>query len=150
MIEIVKIKENKKRFLDLLLLADEEEKMIDKYLNTGEMFALYDQDLKSVCVVEQISKNTFEIKNIATYEQYQRKGYGYKLLEFVLNHYKNKCDTMYVGTGDLTSIIDFYKKLGFRFSHKVKNFFIDNYNHPMYENGTQLIDMVYLKKDLKD
>ena len=53
---------------------------------------------------------------------------------------------MYVGTGDLTYIIDFYKKCGFKFSHKLKNFFVDNYNHPIYEDNTQLIDMIYLKK----
>lgn len=148
MIEIVKIKENKKRFLNLLLLGDEEENMIDRYLEDSEVFALYDQDLKSICVVKQLSKTEFEIKNVATYEKYQRQGYGYNLIKFVLKHYENKCETMYVGTGDLASIIKFYKKNGFKFSHKVKNFFIDNYNDPMYENGTQLIDMIYLKKEL--
>jgi len=30
--EIVQIQNNKKQFLDLLLLADEQERMIDKYL----------------------------------------------------------------------------------------------------------------------
>ena len=45
------IKENKKQFLDLLLLADEQENMIDKYLFKGDLFALYDDDLKSVCCV---------------------------------------------------------------------------------------------------
>ena len=148
--EIEKIKKNKKKFLNLLLVGDEEEKMIDIYLKDSEMFALYDQDLKSICVVKQLSKTEFEIKNIATYEKYQRQGYGNKLLKFILNHYKNKCETMYVGTGDSAWIIDFYKKFGFKFSHKVKNFFIDNYNHPIYENNVQLIDMIYLKKNLID
>jgi len=147
MMEIVKIQENKKKFLDLLLLADEEEKMIDRYLNDGEMFALYDSDLKSVCVVKQLSKTEYEVKNIATYEKYQGQGYGFKLMEFILNHYKSKCESIYVGTGDVKWILDFYKKCGFEFSHKVKNFFIDNYDHPMYENNVQLIDMIYLKKD---
>jgi ribosomal protein S18 acetylase RimI-like enzyme len=146
--EIIKIENNKKMFLDLLLLGDEEENMIDRYLEDSEMFALFDQDLKSICAVKQLSKTEFEIKNIATYEKYQRQGYGYSLIKFVLNHYKDKCVTMYVGTGDLPSIIDFYKKFGFKLSHKVKNFFLDNYDHPIYENNTQLIDMVYLKKDL--
>ena len=45
--EVEIIRENKKRFLDLLLLADEQESMIDKYLERGEMFALYDGDLKN-------------------------------------------------------------------------------------------------------
>lgn len=33
-----KIITRKKRFLDLLLLADEQESMIDRYLERGEMF----------------------------------------------------------------------------------------------------------------
>ena len=37
---IEKITENKKQFLDLLLLADEQESMIDRYLESGDMYAL--------------------------------------------------------------------------------------------------------------
>lgn len=59
---IERITENKKRFLDLLLLADEQEDMIDRYLPDGELFALYDDDLKSVCVVVRIDKETCELK----------------------------------------------------------------------------------------
>ena len=42
----------------------------------------------------------------------------------------------------------FYEKCGFRRSHIIPNFFIDNYDHPIYECGKQLIDMVYLQKKL--
>jgi hypothetical protein len=38
--KIEKIIENKQQFLDLLLLADEQENMIDKYLASGDLFAL--------------------------------------------------------------------------------------------------------------
>ena len=54
---IEKIIENKKQFLDLLLLADESEYMIDKYLDSGDLFALYDDDLKSICVVVPINRS---------------------------------------------------------------------------------------------
>ena len=47
------ITHHKTDFLDLLLLADENETMIHRYLDRGEMYALYDPDLKSVCVVTQ-------------------------------------------------------------------------------------------------
>ena len=66
--KIEKIIENKKQYLDLLLLADESEEMIDKYLEIGDMFALFDDDLKTICVVLGIDKETCELKNIATYE----------------------------------------------------------------------------------
>ncbi|MEX1308569.1 MAG: GNAT family N-acetyltransferase, partial [Eubacteriales bacterium] len=39
---IIKITENKKQYLDLLLLADEQEDMIDRYLTRGDMFVLDD------------------------------------------------------------------------------------------------------------
>ena len=141
------IKSNKKDFLDLLLLADEQESMIDKYLERGELFALYDGDLKSVCVVTQESDDACELKNIATYEKWHGKGYGSKLLKYIFSHYKDKYTTMLVGTGDSPWILEFYEKNGFRISHRIKDFFIDNYDHPMFEDGVQLIDMVYLKRN---
>lgn len=55
---------------------------------------------------------------------------------------------MLVGTGEVPSILSFYKHFGFEPSHRIENFFTDNYNHPMFENGIQLVDMVYLKKGL--
>ena len=145
--EVEIIRENKKRFLDLLLLADEQESMIDKYLERGEMFALYDGDLKSICVVTQEGDDIFEIKSLATYEKYQRQGYGSKLIQYIFEHYQNRCKTMLVGTGDIPFILSFYEHRGFILSHRVKNFFIDHYDHPMFDNDIQLIDMVYLKKD---
>ena len=39
---IKKVTGEKKEYIDLLLLADEQESMIDKYLEKGEMFVLDD------------------------------------------------------------------------------------------------------------
>ncbi len=145
---IEKITENKKQYLDLLLLADESEDMIDRYLESGDMFALFDDDVKTVCVVAAIDKETCELKNIATYEKYQGRGYGKVLIKNISDFYKNDYKTMQVGTGDAPAILSFYKNCGFKISHRLKNFFTDNYDHPMFEDGIQLIDMVYLKKKL--
>ncbi len=146
--KIEKITKDKKRFLDLLLLADEQENMIDKYLTCGDMFALYDNDLKSICVVVSIDEEACELKNIATYKEYQGKGYGRALITFISDFYKNEYKIMLVGTGETPTILSFYKNCGFKESHRVKNFFTDNYDHLMFEEGVQLVDMVYLKKDL--
>ena len=146
--KITKIEDSDKiNFLELLLLADEELKMLEKYLYRGEMFALYDENLKSVCVVTQESEDVCELKNIATDEKWQGKGYGSKLINHIFSHYKGKYTTMLVGTGDSPWILEFYEKNGFRISHRIKDFFIDNYDHPMFEDGVQLIDMVYLKRN---
>ncbi len=145
---IEKIINNKKKYLDLLLLADESEDMIDRYLESGDMFALFDDDVKTVCVVAAIDKETCELKNIATYEKYQGRGYAKALINYISNFYKNDYKTMQLGTGDIPAILSFYENCGFKISHRLKNFFTDNYDHPMFEDGIQLIDMVYLKKKL--
>ena len=144
--EIKKVTSDKKKFLDLLLLADEQENMIDRYLERGEMFTLYEDGLKAVCVVPAEGKGIYEIKNIATVPAFQRKGYGKKLIDFLFGYYYDKCSVMLVGTGDVFSTVSFYEYCGFSISHRIKNFFTDNYDHPMYEDGVQLVDMVYLKK----
>lgn len=146
---IEKIIKNKKQFLDLLLLADEQENMIDKYLSRGDLFALFDDDLKSVCVVVKINSETCELKNIATYEKYQGKGYGRILMNFISDFYKNDYKSMLVGTGETPAILSFYEHCGFEKSHRIKNFFTDNYDHPMFDGDIQLVDMIYLKKNLK-
>jgi GNAT superfamily N-acetyltransferase len=132
-VKIEKIIENKKQFLDLLLLADEQENMIDKYLPSGDLFALYDDDLKSVCVIVPINCETCELKNIATYEKYHGKGYGRALINFIFDFYKNDYKTMLVGTGETPTIMSFYESCGFEKSFRVKDFFTDNYDHPIFE-----------------
>ena len=150
MIRIKKISNDKKQFLDLLLLADEQENMIDRYLPHGDLFALYDDDLKSVCVVVRINSETCELKNIATYAKYQGKGYGRTLINHISDFYKNEYKTMLVGTGETPGILSFYKSCGFEISHRIKNFFTDHYDHPMFDGDIQLVDMIYLKKRLQE
>lgn len=146
MINIYPIFYNKKQYLDLLLLADEQESMIDRYLERGEMFVLADNnEVKASCVITEEGNGTCEIKSIAVYPQFQRKGYGKKLIFFLLEHYKMRCHTMLVGTGDSPITISFYKSCGFIYSHRIPNFFTDNYDHPIFEAGKQLKDMIYLK-----
>lgn len=142
---IKKLTQNKKEYIDLLLLADEQEDMIDKYLERGEMFVLEDDGIKAECVVTKEADGIYEIKNIAVMPEFQRKGYGKSLTEFVFAHYPD-LNTLFVGTGDCPSSLSFYHSCGFMESHRALNFFVDNYDHPMYEDGMQLIDMVYLKR----
>ena len=142
---------DRKRFLDLLLLADEQEDMIDRYLERGDMFALYDEDkLRAVCVVTNEGEGIYELKNIATCPDSQRKGYGKSLIEYLFHHYSDRCSVMFVGTGDTPHTLLFYQSCGFVPSHRIKNFFTDHYDHPIYENGIRLRDMVYLKKENKE
>lgn len=146
MVNIKKVTGEKKEYIDLLLLADEQEDMIDKYLENGEMFILDDYGIKAECVITKETNDTYELKNIAVLPEYQRKGYGKSLIEF-LSAYYSDCKVLFVGTGECPSALSFYKNCGFIESHRIKNFFVDNYDHPIFEDGIQLVDMVYLKKE---
>ena len=145
MINIVPILKIHKESLHHALPADGKKSMIDHYLKRAKRFTLYVRYLKAACVITDEGNGTYEIKNIATYPHYQRKGYGTQLIKFLLEHYKDRYQTMLVGTGDSTYTIPFYERCGFTYSHRIPDFFIKNYDHPMYEDGKQLRDMVYLK-----
>lgn len=144
--EISEVKNNKKTYIDLLLLADEQEDMVDRYLERGIMYALADNGVKAVCVVTDEGNSVLEIKNIAVRPEYQHKGYGRKMIEFIEEKYRDLFHVLKVGTGDSPLTIPFYERCGFKESYRVKDFFIENYNHPIFECGKQLIDMVYLEK----
>lgn len=144
--KILKVENDKKRYINLLLLADEEEKMIDKYLERGDMYVLDDNGVKAECVVTNEGNGVLEIKNIAVFPRYQGQNYGKKLIEFIIEKYSKDYLVIQVGTGDSLTTIPFYEKCGFKKSHIIKDFFIKNYDKPIIENGVQLVDMIYLKK----
>lgn len=143
---ITEIKDNKKQYLDLLLLADEQEDMIDRYLARGRMYVLDDNGIKCECVVTNEGNGVLEIKNIATTPGFHGKGYARALIDFLIAEFKGKYSVLQVGTGDSPLTIPFYEKCGFVRSHIVPNFFTDHYDHPIYECGIQLVDMVYLQR----
>ena len=146
---IRKVETDKKRYLDLLLLADEQEDMVDRYLERGTMYVLEDDGVKAECVVTDEGDRILELKNIAVEPAAQGKGYGKALIDFLIETYAGQYTVLQVGTGDSPSTIPFYAACGFRRHHLVKNFFTDHYDHPIYECGVQLVDMVYLQRELR-
>ncbi len=145
--EIREINSGKADFMEILLIGDEDEAMVNKYLELSMLFALYDNSiLTSICAVMEIDSQTVEIKNLATYPQYRNQGYASALLNFVFDRYKENYKTVILGTGENEKTLRFYKKRGFVEFDRVKNFFVDNYDRPIFEDGKQLKDMIYLKK----
>lgn len=146
--QVIEIKENKKQYLDLLLLADEQEDMIDRYLEEGTMYVLDDNGIKCECVVTDEGNGILELKNIAAVPAFQKKGNGKAMIDFLIHKYKDQYNILQVGTGDSPLTVPFYEKCGFVRSHSIKNFFINHYDHPIYECGIQLVDMVYLQRKI--
>ena len=145
---MIEVTDHKKQYLDLLLLADEQEDMIDRYLDRGTMYVLDDNGVKCECVVTDEGNGVLEIKYIATVPECQGKGYAKALFDFVVQKYKEHYTVLQVGTGDSPLTIPFYERCGFVRSHSIPNFFTDNYDHPIFECGVQLVDMVYLQRPL--
>lgn len=125
------MKRNKKQYLSLLLLADEQENMVDRYLEHGTMYVLDDKGIKAECVVTDEGNGILEIKNIATDPDSQRRGYGKALIDFISSKYQGKYSVLQAGTGDSPLTVPFYEKCGFSRSHVVENFFTENYDHPI-------------------
>lgn len=119
--EIRKVEADKKQHLDLLLLEDD--------------------GVEAECVVTDEGDGILELKNIAVV---QGKGYGKAMVDFFARTYTGQYTVLQVGIGDSPSTIPFYEFCGFCRHYLVKNFFIDHYDHPIYECGVQLVDMVYL------
>ena len=146
--EIRKVEQDKKQYLGLLLLADEQEDMIDRYLERGTMYVLEDGGVRAECVVTDEGNGILELKNLAVEPAAQGRGYGKAMVDFLVRTYRGRYAVLQVGTGDSPSTIPFYEACGFRRHHSAKNFFIDHYDHPIYDCGVQLVDMVYLQRKL--
>ncbi len=93
-----------------------------------------------------------EIKNIAVIEPYRSKGIGSILIDRAKEIAKeNKYKILTVGTSDTGfQQIRFYEKNGFTKNGVRKDFFIENYPAPIYENGLQMRDMVLLAHHLTE
>ena len=148
-ISIKKERNNKEQYLDLLLEADPSKEMINKYLPKGELFVLtYNDQIATIAVVTKIDNDTIELKNLATKEEYRKKGYAKKMIKYLVDNYKTKYKKMIVGTTE--NNIPFYVKQGFdKYEKTIKNFFVDNYNDKLVDGNMLCIDMYYYSRDLK-
>lgn len=143
---IHKVTEQKRRYMDLLLIGDEQENMIERYLEGGDLFVgSVDGKAVAVCMAEVIGDGKVEIKNIAVHPDYRRRGYGRSLLNHVEEQYAG-AEEFLLGTGETPSTLEFYRRCGYSYSHRIHGFFTAFYDHPIVEEGVTLCDMIYLKK----
>ncbi len=142
---ITKVDKDKKQYFPLLLIGDESESMIDRYLDSGTLYVgLCNGKPIAVCATLNVAPKTVEIKNLAVEAEYRRHGYGRRMLEYAESQHSNK--KIILGTGETPSTLRFYKSCGYSYSHRIPNFFTDNYSVPITEEGVTLCDMIYLEK----
>lgn len=148
MMDIIKTSESREALLPLLLVGDEQQSVVEQYMHTGDAYVLRSSTRKSpvgICLIVPYEEDTqaIEIKNIAIEPDGQGKGYGRYLLEGSVQRYAYTHRRVYVGTGAGGHAEQFYRQLGFVPSHTMEDFFIQHYDHPIYENDVQLKDMIY-------
>lgn len=147
--EIIKITQNREQYLPLLLLADEQYEMLLKYLHRGDMYAMCEGGAAvAVCIVTDEGGGVAEIKNLAVAPRYRRTGCGRRMVEFIKGVCRGTHSRLQVGTGDSPLTVPFYEACDFRRGRTVKNFFTQNYDHPITEGGVLLRDMVYFELEL--
>ena len=123
-LEVRKISAGKKAYLPLLLEADPSEKMIDRYLESGEMYVLMiNGQAASVAVVGQVDEQVCELYNLATAPGMRGKGYASKLVKHLIRLYQPRCKRMLVGTSQ--PLMPFYERFGFKYSFTREGFFLD-------------------------
>ena len=143
------VTEGKKRYLPLLLLGDEQESMIDRYLEEGALYIWKEgEETAGVCVVTDQGNGVLELKNIAVDPRFQRRGIGRAMIEALATRYRGSYRVLLAGTGEAPSTLGFYQHCGFTYSHRVKDFFLQ-YDHPIVEEGVQLKDMVFFQRTLE-
>lgn len=146
-LEIKQITNHKDYPYDLLLLADETVAAINKYLFDSAVFVVQElQQPIAVFCLYPLDNETLEIKNMAVSTSHQNRGLGSQVLKYIQTTYCAQYPNLIVGTADCgLDQIRFYERNGFVKYGVRPNFFIDNYEHPIYENGVLLKDMVLLK-----
>ncbi|MDR2533849.1 MAG: GNAT family N-acetyltransferase [Tannerellaceae bacterium] len=146
-ISIYKISDNYP--YNLLLLADETREAINKYLFDSDVYiAKVDKETVGVFCLLPRNEETIELMNIAVSSEMQNNGIGSNLMSGIEHIARQgKYKAIIVGTADCGfKQIRFYEKNGYSRYDLKKNFFLEKYSEPIYENGVMLKDMVMLKK----
>lgn len=145
MLEIREITECKENYIFLLIIGDEQEDMIDRYLQRSRLFIGYIDGTPCACCAVTIERDGIvEIKNLAVLPQFRMRGIGRSMLQHVENIIPS--GIYQLGTGETPATLHFYKRCGYAYHHRIPDFFTDNYDHPIIEEGIRLKDMVYLRK----
>ena len=133
---------------NLLLLADPSKDLVSKYLDKSFCYVVESENEGTigVIVLVPISNHIIEIMNLAVDESYQGKGVGTLLLKHGIQTAAEKgYNRVEIGTGNSSiNQLALYQKVGFRIIGIDHDFFIRNYEEPIFENGIQCRDMIRL------
>ena len=144
MLDFRRIDSDRSIYIPLLLEGDEDIAMLNRYLDKGYLFGLFDADGVVTLALVTADGNGAELMNIVTVEKHRGKGYGSLMLSYLSKEF-SAYGYLTAGTGDCSPARLFYEKNGFSLSGLRKGFFLQ-YDHPVIENGRRLTDMVLYRK----
>lgn len=130
----------------LLLEADPSPEKLKTYLPHSTCFVAQQQGtLVGAYAVKCIAPEIYELMSIAVSPGQQRKGLGTILLKHAITTVGALgARRLEVGTGSFGCQLAWYQREGFRVVAIERDFFLENYPDPIYEQGIQLKDMLRL------
>lgn len=137
---------------DLLLLADETIPIIDTYASVSEIYVLEGEgECLAVYVFQVLNAESAEIKNIAVAKSHQGRGLGRQLLRDATARARERgFGKLLIGTANgAIRQLYLYQQEGFEITDIKKNFFVDHYPEPIYENGILCKHMIVLEKKFR-
>lgn len=140
---------NRDQLRPLLLIGDEDEMQLNKYIAKGDVFIASDAGKRvGVALLIENQAACIELKNMAILPEYQGHGVGSAFIDYLLACYSDDYKQMLVGTGDADfQNMAFYMKAGFRF-FGIRKAYFESYEKPINVKGIDLQDMVLLTREL--
>lgn len=135
---------------DLLLLADENQALIDKYLPDSQVHVLETGGKVIGVGVLQINDTAGEIMNIAIAPNHQRSGLGRALLKALAEAARQQgVQRLRIATGNCgIGQIALYQQEGYDLMAIDRNYMLRNYPNPIWENGIQCKHQLIFEKTL--
>ena len=128
--------------------------MVLQYLGKGFCYVVESENEVTIGVIVLVPVNNhiIEIMNLAVDEFHQGKGLSTLLLKHGIQIAAEKgFNAIEIGTGNSSlNQLALYQKVGFRITGIDHDFFIKNYEEPIFENGIQCRDMVRLSMHLSE
>ncbi|MGN7356097.1 GNAT family N-acetyltransferase [Paenibacillus sp. SAF-054] len=138
---------------ELLLLADPEWTQVEMYLHSCDWFlAESDGRIIGVCGLMGLEHDTAEIMNAAVDPAYQGRGHGKRLILHTLAQAAIMgYEKVVVRTGNSSlDQLGLYQKCGFRMTRIERDYFVNNYPEPIYENGIPCRDRITLEMNTRE